>query len=396
MALVTTQPLLWVPNTVTGASATTPGGWVNGPWVEVLASAPADCAVAYLMAKCITSGVVNTDGVVDIGWGVTDASVCLAASVPFAIGQSLIGSTWDLQLPVPITLIPETKSIFVRYRNGLSGSTTMDDISVGYYADYDSTHGIDLTLYREPTNADAPVLTSPASGWTFTSWTSLTSGFARDTYVAGVTLLPDNTAVTYPETEVELGTGAGPTGIGVIPMVASGEGTFMVGWLPRIVPVAAAIEISARVRMNTATATGVQLGLYYYGEPAAGCTPVPPPPIVIETDTVVIRRMRRTPHLNQDHRRLTFQKFEILAQVGAGLLEGQGGDPQIMLRWSDDGGMTWSQEHWTTLGKIGEYRTRVLWRRLGQARDRVFEVVVSDPVQAELITAYLDVNVGTS
>ncbi len=107
-----------------------------------------------------------------------------------------------------------------------------------------------------------------------------------------------------------------------------------------------------------------------------------------------IRRMRRTPHLNETHIRQIFSRFELLAEVGEGLLEGQGVDPQAMLRWSDDGGETWSQEHWAPLGKRGEYRQRVLWRRLGQARDRVFEVVITDPVEIALITAYLDVAIG--
>ncbi len=121
---------------------------------------------------------------------------------------------------------------------------------------------------------------------------------------------------------------------------------------------------------------------------------IPPPPPIPPPTELPIRRMRRTPHLNVEHARLTFNSLEVLAQVGAGLLSGQGSDPQIMLRWSNDGGRTWSREHWTTLGRIGAYRTRVLWTRLGQARDRVFEVVVSDPVACSLITAYLNVDVG--
>ncbi len=397
MALATTRPVLWSPNTVTGLSVTTPGSWVGGDWVQVLSSAPADCAIAYLMAKCLTSGVVTTDGVMEIGWGLSSESVCLAASYPFTIGQSLVGSTWDLELPIPITLIPAGKKVFVRYRNSAISTQTIDSVSLGYYAGYDSSHKIDLTLYRQPTNGTAPLITSPASLWTFSSWVSMSTGFTDAVYVAGVTLLPNDDAVRYPETEIELGIGAGPTGIGTIPaMLTNGEGTFLIAWLPRVVPVAKSTAISARIRMNTATATAIQVGLYYYGEPAVGCVPVPPTPPIINTETVVIRRMRRTPHLNQLHRRITFSSFEILAQVGEGLISGQGVDPQIMLRWSDDGGRTWSLEHWTSLGKMGQYRTRVLWRRLGQARDRIFEVVVSDPVDAALITAYIGANVGTS
>ena len=71
-------------------------------------------------------------------------------------------------------------------------------------------------------------------------------------------------------------------------------------------------------------------------------------------------------------------------------MTGQGSDPQIMLQYSDDGGITWSNELWETLGKLGKYRTRVEWRRLGRSRDRVFKVKVSDPVFVQLNEAYIN------
>lgn len=68
------------------------------------------------------------------------------------------------------------------------------------------------------------------------------------------------------------------------------------------------------------------------------------------------------------------------------------GDPQVMLRWSDDGGHTWSNEHWASMGKIGEYGKRVIWRRLGMTtklRDRVYEISGSDPVKIAIMGAEL-------
>ena len=70
----------------------------------------------------------------------------------------------------------------------------------------------------------------------------------------------------------------------------------------------------------------------------------------------------------------------------------QGANPQVMLRFSDDGGHTWSNEHWKSMGKIGEYYRRVLWRRLGmttQLRDRVYEVSGTDPVKIAIMGAEL-------
>ena len=45
-------------------------------------------------------------------------------------------------------------------------------------------------------------------------------------------------------------------------------------------------------------------------------------------------------------------------------------------------------------GALGAYQARVMARRLGQARDTVFEVMVSDPVAWSLVGAWLDLEPG--
>jgi hypothetical protein len=68
------------------------------------------------------------------------------------------------------------------------------------------------------------------------------------------------------------------------------------------------------------------------------------------------------------------------------------GTSRVMLRWSDDGGHTWSNEHWASMGKLGEYGKRVIWRRLGMTtrlRDRVYEISGSDPVKIAIMGAEL-------
>lgn len=105
-------------------------------------------------------------------------------------------------------------------------------------------------------------------------------------------------------------------------------------------------------------------------------------------------RIRRCPHLTTELKRQYFHDLQIQFQPGVGLVTGQGQDPQAMLKWSDDGGSTWSNEHWTTIGKLGAYKNRAIWRRLGHARDRIFEVTVSDPVYAVVVSANLNANAG--
>ena len=107
-----------------------------------------------------------------------------------------------------------------------------------------------------------------------------------------------------------------------------------------------------------------------------------------------VRRLRRAPHLVADFQREYFDELQIQFQPGVGLSTGTGEDPQAMLRWSNDGGSTWSNEHWTSIGRMGKYTNRAIWRRLGTARDRIFEVSVSDPVKCVVVSANLKATQG--
>lgn len=106
-------------------------------------------------------------------------------------------------------------------------------------------------------------------------------------------------------------------------------------------------------------------------------------------------RIRACSHLAADFKWQFFTALQIDMEAGVGLTAGQGSDPQAMLRWSDDGGFTWSNEMWAKIGKIGERRTRVRWRRLGKSRDRVFELTITDPVKVVIVGASADVAVAT-
>jgi len=111
-------------------------------------------------------------------------------------------------------------------------------------------------------------------------------------------------------------------------------------------------------------------------------------------DSVEITRQRVFPHMSSGQKRLIINSLQIDMKTGVGL-DGastvQGHDPQAMLDWSDDGGYSWSNEHWTTMGKIGVRLRRVLWRRLGFTRDRIFRLTITDPVPVALISAQIEI-----
>jgi hypothetical protein len=110
-----------------------------------------------------------------------------------------------------------------------------------------------------------------------------------------------------------------------------------------------------------------------------------------------IARIRTAPHISKGGRNQFHNSFQLDMETGVGL-DGttQGTDPQAMLQWSDDGGHTWSNEKWSSIGKIGKKRTRVIWRRLGASRDRVYRVRISDPVKTVLIGAELGIEEGVA
>lgn len=119
-------------------------------------------------------------------------------------------------------------------------------------------------------------------------------------------------------------------------------------------------------------------------------------PDVFDEDGATVQRIAAFPPVGDDVPRISNTRLQIVFESGVGLTTGQGSDPQAMLRWSDDGGKTWSNEHWATIGKRGRYLTRVLWRRLGRFRSRVFEVTISDPVKIAMIKAHAIGKSGTS
>ncbi len=112
-----------------------------------------------------------------------------------------------------------------------------------------------------------------------------------------------------------------------------------------------------------------------------------------DVDDREIRRVRRTPLLSAEQQWVFYKQLQVFLEAGLGTIAGQGINPKITLRISDDGGKTWGNLHTIEAGRQGAYQTRVIWRRLGRSRNRVFELSVSDPVPWRLIDAFMDAQV---
>jgi hypothetical protein len=116
-----------------------------------------------------------------------------------------------------------------------------------------------------------------------------------------------------------------------------------------------------------------------------------------DVDGEPIRRMRQPPRMSDDQKWVTVSRIQLVMDVGVGLSgDVQGSDPQVMLRTSRDGGRTFPSERWASAGPIGAYNTRVQWLRCGQARNRVDQFIVTDPVPFRISDAIIDASGGTS
>jgi hypothetical protein len=79
--------------------------------------------------------------------------------------------------------------------------------------------------------------------------------------------------------------------------------------------------------------------------------------------------------------RAILREVELECELGVGLNTGQGSDPQAMLRFSRDGGLTWGNEKWTSIGPAGSRRARATWHQLGMFRNGAVEISIADPVK---------------
>jgi hypothetical protein len=167
-----------------------------------------------------------------------------------------------------------------------------------------------------------------------------------------------------------------------------------------------------------------------------------------------IRAERRTPHVTKDGKRIQYKRFDVFMQPGVGtttpvwlndhsidpvtfaasvaaLVPGtitqaqadamnaiyawvpynqdlvmpdqsvmtplgffdSGNDPQIQMRYSNDGGVNWGSYFSRSMGRAGDSNVRIYWGGiggLGQGRDRVWEIVTDAPVKTAIVQGTLE------
>ena len=107
-----------------------------------------------------------------------------------------------------------------------------------------------------------------------------------------------------------------------------------------------------------------------------------------------IEYLRAFPHLLNENQYHYHHRLEVYVESGQTPV----GVPDLQLRvgldWSDDRGHTFSHNHFAFAGRNGEYTKRVVWRRLGKSRDRVYRVGIEGKAKVALIDAFLEATPG--
>jgi len=109
-----------------------------------------------------------------------------------------------------------------------------------------------------------------------------------------------------------------------------------------------------------------------------------------DDDGVVIQYLRAFPHLLDEDKYLFHHRFELFMETGTVVAP----NPEMLvaLDWSSDRGHTFPTGRTVTQtsGLPGDYNKRIVWRRLGRSRDRVYRVGVQGRGKVALVDAFLE------
>lgn len=88
----------------------------------------------------------------------------------------------------------------------------------------------------------------------------------------------------------------------------------------------------------------------------------------------------------------TMGAFQVDAETGRALSGSvNGSNPMLYLSYSDDRGETFGNVRGRSLGLIGRYGQKVIWRQLGRFRSRVIKLYTTDPIKLAFLDYFVDV-----
>jgi hypothetical protein len=92
-------------------------------------------------------------------------------------------------------------------------------------------------------------------------------------------------------------------------------------------------------------------------------------------------------HISDMDKRMRYNRLDISMETGVGNPDDL--NPLISLQLSKDGARTWSNWYNTPIGRVGQYLTKISFRRLGIAEQMTFKIRISAKVKKALTGSYL-------
>jgi hypothetical protein len=99
-------------------------------------------------------------------------------------------------------------------------------------------------------------------------------------------------------------------------------------------------------------------------------------------------------NINQRGKRLQMSRFELIMEMGTGLITGQGENPLIMIEASYDGGKSWTTGTWMRVGRLGETNIRAEWFNLTSFYDLIIRITTTDPVDYSIYSGAIDLRLA--
>ena len=371
------------------------GGYGNfTAWTTMIDPTATDIALSGI-SKTFAQGGLTGHVLAQIGIGAIGDET-LIAEFYF---NTAVWSGGRFNVPLNIArIIPAGSRVALRYYQEAVGSGVGNSFTLSYQ---EIITAPDFDNYDSGLIQQAYVTSVPPIGFPL-SCTTGGSAWANGAWVEIDASVPVNRVITAyefrgPEHEVELDLGTGAAGSEVVVTTVRWAGSLSEGAcifndvMSAPTVIVESSRLAMRARCSNTGATLVQFTPHYTAEPVD--PPTPPSPVLPGTTTFQIRRLRRTPTIFADGNRIFHQRLQIECQPGIG--NEASPTPTMLIRFSDDGGLTWSNTREATPGEVGDYLHMVRLYGMGSAYNRAYEVVVSDPAQWALIQAWTDLEAGS-
>jgi hypothetical protein len=110
-------------------------------------------------------------------------------------------------------------------------------------------------------------------------------------------------------------------------------------------------------------------------------------------DGAILRRRRLCPIFAQGVQNIFPATLEVDIQAGVGTATL---NPRLAMRVSKNGGFTFGNPIYASMGKEGQFTHRARWQRLPYGKSLVFDVWCDDPVNVVLLSAWMNAEIGSA